>query len=280
MGGNQPEALLPRLFFDQFAEGSGLPFPSKTLSKASIAKMKAKVSSSLPVKPGDLLWLLEQFLVEVLPNGGEVDPISTSEHPTYSIYTKLMRFATRPKYKHHPHVNTLKSMAHLSEQGADDRRVSYNILLLALECLRPGNTQKKKNLKRTLPDGFKIETARLVRIVGAGPAAASVVSPVALPQLVDESDQVGEVEDVTDNEVSGDASDDDDEDDEDSDDEDDDEDDDDGSEDGMDLDPRPYPKNKRKNHDDDGDGKSGGAGKYEDAGERKHRFGLRRRNAF
>ncbi|CAN9097540.1 unnamed protein product [Alternaria alternata] len=278
-GRSQPEALLPLSFFDRFPEGPVLPFPSKTLSKASIPKMKAKMSTGLPVKPNDLLWLLEQFLTEVLPNGGEIDPISTSEHPTYSIYTKLMQFANRAKYKHHAHINTLKSMAHLSEQGADDRRVSYNILLLALDYLRQGNTQKKKNLKRTLPDGFKIETTRMVRIIGAGPALASVVSPLALPQLVDEVEQLGEVEDVTDDEDLGDAGDDDD-DDGDDDDGDDDDGDDDGdgndSDDGMDLDPKSGPQNKRKND----DGKFGGPGGYGDAGERKFRFGAKRTQAI
>jgi len=171
-------------------------------------------------------------------------------------------------------------MAHLSEQGTDDRRIPYNILLLALECLRPGSTQKKKNLKRTLPDGYKIKRARHVRVIGTGPAAASEIFPVSLPPLADESEQLGEVEDVTDDEAEDESADDeisgDDGEDEDDDDEED-ADDDNGR---VDVNSRPDPSNKRKRPGDDEGGRSGAGRGYTNLQEHKHRYGLRRTRAM
>ncbi|KAH6637891.1 hypothetical protein C7974DRAFT_149879 [Boeremia exigua] len=206
----QLEGSLPVEFFDKYSSCRSLLFPAKVLKlKATWDQMKSKAQPGLPAQPSDLLWLLEQFFSEIAPNGGHWDPVSTSEHPTYSVYTKLMNFACRPKYKHHPHNITLKAMAHLSEQGQDDRRVPYNMLLLAGEFLRPGGKMsKKKNLRRTLPNGDKIDTTRFFRELPAGPAKSSVVARVKLPKIEKTEDGLGHVSDET-VDSSGDDSDDD-----------------------------------------------------------------------
>lgn len=265
---------LAETFFDQFPSQKSLPVHPRPMKKNQVDDLKNQTQPSLPAQPSDLLWLLEQFLLETLPNGGGIDPVSGSEHPTYSVYAKLMNFASQLKYKYHPHVNTLKAMAHLSEQGIDDRRIPANMLYLALEYLRPGSTQKKHNMRRTLPDGFKIDTSRLIRSVGAGPADDSFVASIALPNLVDDSPVLGTVQDVTDDEY--------DEDDGESsgNDEDDDDDDEAGNTmDTMDLD-QPASSHKRKDREDDDDGRSGGPRKHAGGTTHTRRFGLRRRNAI
>jgi hypothetical protein len=197
---DQSEGCIPASFFDEDGSPHSIPFPRSSITQKMFPKFIPKIRDTLPAKPSDLLWLLEQFLVDEFPSGGELDPVSVSEHPTYSVYAKLMNFASRPKYQHHPHNDTLKAMAHISEQGVDDRRVPWNILLVSLELLRPGSAAKKKNLKRTLPDGSKIETSRLVRTMSAGPAASDIIAPTKIPDLVEAAEEVGEVEDITDNE--------------------------------------------------------------------------------
>jgi hypothetical protein len=201
---DRSEGCVPATFFDEDPRCNSLPFPRSSITQKMFPKFLPKIRTTLPAKPGDLLWLIERFLLEVFPSGGELDPVSVSEHPTYSVYAKLMSFASRPKYQHHPHIDTLKAMAHLSEQGVDDRRVPWNIFLLSLELLRPGSPSKKKNLKRTVPDGTKIETSRLVRTMNAGPAGSTMIASTVIPDLVEAAEEVGEVEDVTDDEKSDD----------------------------------------------------------------------------
>jgi hypothetical protein len=262
---DRSEGYIPAAFFGEARSGGGIPFPRSSITQKMFPRFIPKVRSALPAKPGDLLWLLEQFFLETFPTGGDLDPVSVSEHPTYSAYAKIMSFANRPKYQHHPHVNTLKAMAHLSEQGVDDRRVPWNIVLISLELLRPGSTSKKRNLKRTLPDGTKIETSRLVRTMNAGPAATTVVAPTTLPDLVGAAEGVGEVEDLTDDEDEVDQDDEDDED----------------NGDGVgdkEMEWNPSKGSKRKHNDDEDDQGVGSKGMYDSAAHKK-RFGLRRTKA-
>jgi hypothetical protein len=264
---DQIEGSLPASFFDREPRRLGLPFPpASLLTGKTTPKFMAKVQADLPAKPGDLLWLLEQFLLEHFPAGGDIDPVSVSEHPTYSIFGKLMDFAHRTKYEHHPHVNTLKAMAHLSEQGTDERRISVNIILLALEFLRPGYTSKGKQLGRTLSDGTKLSTSRVVRTFNAGPAAATAIDPVTIPGLVQPKEELGEVEDVTDDEAM-DCPKDDDDDDDGGDSSDDSDEDDDG--DIMDVDVVGQGKRKRG---DDGDDQAGESSLDVTLSPRKKRF--------
>jgi hypothetical protein len=287
---DQTEGSLPASFFDRELRYLGLPFPpASLLTEKTIPKMLAKVRPDLPAKAGDLLWLLEQFLLDQFPSGGDIDPVSVSEHPTYSVFGKLMDFAHRTKYQHHPHINTLKAMAHLSEQGNDERRVSLNILLLSCELLRPGYTSKGKQLGRTLSDGIKIRTSRVVRTIDPGPAAATVIESVTLPDLVHSEKELGDIEDVTDDEAMDQDNDDDDSDhggsidgddsDEDGDDSDEDGDDsgEDGDEDEMDVDA--VRQGKRKRRDDDRDDQDGGSSHDVDHSSRKKRIGARRAQA-
>jgi hypothetical protein len=270
---DRSEGFIHENFFEQDPSRASLSFPRSSITLKMLPKFLAKTQHNLPAKPGDLLWILERFFLDTFPTGGEVDPVSVSEHPTYSIYAQLMAFASRVKYQHHPHIDTLKAMAHLSEQGVDDRRVPWNILLVSLELLRPGSISKKKNLKRTLPGGSKIETSRLVRIISAGPAAPTMVAFTVLPDLVETAEELGEVEDVTDQEEIGENDDDDDDDD---DDEDNDED-----EDDDEMDWKNSRGDKRKHSDDDEDNEgasAGGAGSFDKVAHKK-RFGVRRTKA-
>jgi hypothetical protein len=269
---DQTEGSIPASFFDGEPQNLGLPFPpASLLTDKTIPKMMAKVHPDLPAKPGDLLWLLEQFLLDTFPSGGEIDPVSVSEHPTYSVFGKLMDFAHRTKYQHHPHVNTLKAMAHLSEQGSDERRISLNILLLSCEVLRSGYTSKGKQLGRTLADGTKIRTSRVVRTINSGPAATSAIGSVTLPDLIHSDEELGEVEDVTDDEVMDQQSDDDHSDggngstgyDSDED----------GGGDGVGVDFARQ--GKRKHSDDEEDGQDGESLHEMDRSNRKKRFGTR-----
>jgi hypothetical protein len=141
--------------------------------------------------------------MEIFPTGGDLDPVSISGHPTYSVYASPMSFVHRPKLQYHPYIDTLEAMAHLSEQGQDDRRVPWSILIIGIEFLRPGSTSKRRNLNRTIPSGTKIETSRLVRTISAGPAASTNVTTLTLPELVECAEEVDEVEDVTDDEAAG-----------------------------------------------------------------------------
>ncbi|KAH7379386.1 hypothetical protein DE146DRAFT_626241 [Phaeosphaeria sp. MPI-PUGE-AT-0046c] len=201
---DKSEGCVPGSFFAQSISKHGMPFPRSALTSKMMTKFVGRTIR--PAQSGDLLWLLEQFFLDILPASGDVDPVSVSEHPTYSIYGKLMHFASRPKFQHHPHNYTLRAMAHLSEQGVDDRRVPWNILLLAIEILRPGSTSRKRNLKRSVPGKDKIETSRQVRTVGAGPATTSAVVRYTIPSLIEVEEELGDVRDVTDDEEMGDSS--------------------------------------------------------------------------
>ncbi|EAT78581.2 hypothetical protein SNOG_13956 [Parastagonospora nodorum SN15] len=267
---------IPLSFFDGYSSRFGLPFPpASLLTDKTMPKFVPKVQSDLPANPSDLLWLLEQFFLETFPSGGDIDPVSVSEHPTYSVFGKLMDFATRIKYQHHPHINTIKAMAHLSEQGTDERRMSLNILILSCEFLRPGYVSKGKQLGRTLPDGTKLRTSRVVRTINAGPAPATNVGLASIPDMEQDEEELGEVEDFTDDE----ATDEHDNEDSDGGDGNDGSDGDDGEDGGelMDVDSAKRAKRKRDDEDEDEDG---GKGAYSDMTDRKSRFGLRRTKAM
>ncbi|KAJ4381876.1 hypothetical protein N0V86_003243 [Didymella sp. IMI 355093] len=195
---DQSEGFVSEDFFKQYPSCRSLPFVPSPIKASSWTRLKNMVQPGLPAQPSDLMWLLEQFLLETFPGGGHLDPVSSSEHPVYSVYSQLMNFACRPKYKEHPHNITLRAMAHMTEQGLDERQVSLNILLLALEYLRPGYTASKKhNLRRTLPSGSKIDTVRHWKVFNAGPADPSVVARVTLPKPHKPEDDLGHVSDHT-----------------------------------------------------------------------------------
>lgn len=200
---NLSQSYILQAFFEQSLSCFSLPFPSHNLSSSILKQIQASLRPKLPAKHGDLLWLIERFLLETLPAGGDIDTVSTSEHPAFSVFSKILNFANQAKYKYHPHINTLRAMAHLSEQGHDDRRIARNMLVLAREYLRPGYSRTTKHLKRKISEDHIIDSSRRVYTVSAGPAPTSAVAAVAIPVLTQGSDELGEIQDFTDNDGTG-----------------------------------------------------------------------------
>lgn len=94
---NSTQGFFPASSFEASRSKRSLSMTSKSLRKPDHASHLSAVKTTLPVNPGDLLWLIDQFLDEHIPNGGEVDLASGSEHRNLVyqlISTSVLRLRT------------------------------------------------------------------------------------------------------------------------------------------------------------------------------------------
>jgi hypothetical protein len=187
--GPDPEPFYPKSFFDASRTNRGLPFTKKSLRKPDYTAYLGSVRASLPANPGDLLWLMHQFLSEHYPNGGNIDLASGTEHRD-SVYKSLTTFCAKATYKHHPHLQTLKAFVSIVEQGASERLIATNAFCFALEVLRDGFSKKSKTLILKV-DGQRKDSTRFVAEVGRNTPSGAVRS-------WDEPDLECEIEDIGD----------------------------------------------------------------------------------
>lgn len=142
---DQTEPFYLKEFFGASLTKGSLPFSCKSLRKPDYNGHLSTIRETLPANPGDLLWLLDRFLSECFPDGGDIDLASGSEHRD-SVYLVMSQFVSKATYKHHPHFYTLKAFIHIVEMGATERLIATNALSLAFEILREPFSRKRKTL--------------------------------------------------------------------------------------------------------------------------------------
>jgi hypothetical protein len=195
---NQAEPFFPKSFFDQSRSKRALPFSNKSLRTDDYKGHLSALRKTLPANPGDLLWLLDRFLEAHYPNGGDIDMASSSEC-TNSVYGKISAFCAQARYKHHPHIRTLKAFVDIAEMGQTERAIAKNALEFAWKVLRTSLDIKSKTLP-VYVDGVRKDTTRKLMDIGSN-TPANVIRPWSEPK-VEATTQVGT--DVTDDEVSDD----------------------------------------------------------------------------
>jgi hypothetical protein len=60
----------------------------------------------LPANTGDLLWLIDRFLAETYPNGGELD-LAAGLEVGMSVYYAITAFCSKEKYKNRPYYRSM-----------------------------------------------------------------------------------------------------------------------------------------------------------------------------
>jgi hypothetical protein len=195
------EGYLPPSFFAQFNSKHGIPVASAmAIHKTAQPYFISQAKKNLPAKPGDLLWLINQFLLDVHPNGGEVDLISASLHKN-SVFKQIGLFCSKAKYKHHPHLRTFLAYASMAEMGLEERAVSANAMLIAVEVLRDITTTKSKTANLKI-GGEKKSVGRKVLTIGGTPLTGAIFQ-VTEPEL---EQDIEVLSDMTDDEDEGAAS--------------------------------------------------------------------------
>jgi hypothetical protein len=191
------ETYYPAAFFEQSHSKRGLPLVAATGSsfmKPVYNTVLSQIKKTLPANPGDLLWLLDRFFLEMFPNGGEVDLVSASVHSN-SVYKQVAMFCAKATYKHHPHRRTLLALGSMAEMGMDERIIPAHALTLATDILRGPYTKRNKTANLTIA-GEKRSTSRAV-LTFKNARPDGVINEVDEPQLM--QDVIVE-EDVTDDE--------------------------------------------------------------------------------
>jgi hypothetical protein len=138
--------------------------------------------------------LIDRFISEMLPDGGDLDLVPASIHAN-SIYSSIALFCSRATYKHHPHLRTFLAFASMSEMGVDERLVPAIALTYVVEILFGKLDKKNKTVNVKLGNESR-SMSRVVLTVKAD-RKAGVLHDVEDPEL--EQDIVIE-DDVTDDE--------------------------------------------------------------------------------
>jgi hypothetical protein len=89
----------------------------------------------LPANTGDLLWLIDRFLAETYPNGGELD-LAAGLEVGMSVYYAITAFCSKENYKNHPYYRSMLTLTKVLEQGQDERSLVADALLPACSVLR------------------------------------------------------------------------------------------------------------------------------------------------
>ncbi|KAJ4382744.1 hypothetical protein N0V86_001966 [Didymella sp. IMI 355093] len=131
---------LPKSFFDKSPSKRGFPFNKSvnlvnTTGKPYLVYTELLRQKFTPVNHGDLLWLIDRFLMEHFPKGGALDPVPGSVHAD-SMFLLVTDFCAQPKYMHHPHLRTFLAMASMSEMGLDERNIPINAFRMAVSVIR------------------------------------------------------------------------------------------------------------------------------------------------
>lgn len=155
------ETYYPASFFANSKSKRALPFTSATLSAQGYDIYLNKVKKDLPAFPGDLLWLIDRFLSDKFPEGGELDLINASIHGN-SVYKHIATFCSKAKYKYHPHFRTFLALASMAEMGLDERNVSSYALTLAAEILRGPFVSRKSKTANIKVEGQNRSASRFV----------------------------------------------------------------------------------------------------------------------
>lgn len=159
------EAYYSPTFFAESKSKRALPFTSATLSARGYGIYLNKATKDLPAHPGDLLWLVDRFLSEKFPEGGDIDLINASLHGN-SVYRLIATFCSKAKYKYHPHLRTFLALAGMAEMGLDERNVSSYALTLAAEILRGPFISRKSKTVNFKVGGQKRSASRFVLTIG------------------------------------------------------------------------------------------------------------------
>jgi hypothetical protein len=159
------EPFLPASFFEASRSKRSLPMTFRSLRKADLAAHLGAVRATLPANPGDLLWLIDEFLKQEFPEGGDIDLASGSDY-CQSVYHKISASCAKARYKHHPHLQTMKSLVSTVESGATERLIATNALSIAFEILREPYSKKTKTLVLKV-DGKRKDSSRFVATIGS-----------------------------------------------------------------------------------------------------------------
>ncbi|CAN9092100.1 unnamed protein product [Alternaria alternata] len=190
------DGFLPASFFENSPSKRGLPFSwvNPTTMIKSPNKYLSLIRANLPAYPGDLVWLINRFLEEVLPEGGDIDPIPGSIH-TNSVYRLVVQFCNQAKYKYYPHLRTFLAFASMAEMGNDERFVPANAFMNVMKIIF-GDVEHKRKTARVKINGESKTMDRLWLTVGKD-RETGVIHDVEDPEL--EQDIIIE-EDVTEDE--------------------------------------------------------------------------------
>lgn len=123
------EKMFPVSFFEGSPTKHALSFTLKSLKPESYQHYLEELRDTLSGNTGDMLWLVDRFLVEKYPTGGELDFAAGSEVGTSIMI--LVCFCSQQKYKHHPHYLIMLALTQIVEQGADERMIATNALVYA-----------------------------------------------------------------------------------------------------------------------------------------------------
>jgi hypothetical protein len=117
-------------------------------------------------------------------------------HYRQSVYHKISAFCAKARYKHHLHLQTMKSLVSIVESGATERLIATNALSIAFEILHEPYSKKTKTLVLKV-DGKRKDSSRFVATVGSK-TPRDTISPWDEPDL--ECD-VEVLDDLTDDEM-------------------------------------------------------------------------------
>ncbi|KAK4889471.1 hypothetical protein LTR27_011732 [Elasticomyces elasticus] len=186
----QPQGqFIPSAFFDTRQEPLDL-VPNKSM------KYMQQLQALRPLQPGDALWLLNAFLKEKYPNGGDVDTGNPLHFPgSRTVWDMLTVFCLEAKYSKHQYINQLHSMASSAQFGGVEKKYSTTTFKAALEFLRGAYSERTVNGRYTLAGQSKSETARKEVLTISGVVPRGLEDPgEVLPDLVHE--EATEFEDV------------------------------------------------------------------------------------
>ncbi|EAT86157.2 hypothetical protein SNOG_06326 [Parastagonospora nodorum SN15] len=147
---------------NSFFAGSkrGLPFTWVYQTVKTKEKYLSIINATLPAQPGDLVWLIDRYIAETLPNGGDIDLVPASVHAN-SVFAQVASFCMQAKYKNHPHLRTFLAFASMSEMGVDERLVPATAFTNVVEVLFGKFGKKTKTVRTKIAN----ETRTMSRVV-------------------------------------------------------------------------------------------------------------------
>ncbi|KAK5713409.1 hypothetical protein LTR17_017590 [Elasticomyces elasticus] len=150
------------------------------------SKAFTEMNELLPHQPGDATWLMNEFLKEDFPNGGDVHLGSPLQFPNEdTVWDKLARFCARKKYRKHPHIRDLEALAGGARLGNIEKSFTNATMKVIVEHLRDVTKTKVANSKVTEHVIKNLPRAEADVLVISSNIAAGITDPtVTIPDLV------------------------------------------------------------------------------------------------
>lgn len=132
-----PPVGMTRPFEDSYYQGRQLIFKMPYCNGSAAKAVARNFEKHFPIQRGDLLWLLDQFLLQKHPDGGRINCADPSVFPdAVSVWPELSRFCKTSKFSQHPFAEYLHTVATHASDGTYGTMQAVVSLKAALEFLR------------------------------------------------------------------------------------------------------------------------------------------------